>query len=90
VSFVIPEPGSDAMVDLLCRIDQARYEEAKAFVVIAIDEVTGQVAHTTGPFAEPEHALIEAGRQDADWKAHAEPEEGDYSYVVVPLWEPDA
>lgn len=89
MSFEIPARGSDALVDLLCRIDKARYDEAKQFVVVVIDDDTGDVAHATGPFAEPEQALIEAGRQESDWKSHAQPDEGTWSYKVVPLWEPD-
>jgi len=88
MDFEIPEPGSPEMVDLLCRLEQARYENATAWCIVVIDDCTGEVCQGCGPFDEPEQALIAAGRQEADWNEHAEPEEGSFTYKIVPFFEP--
>jgi hypothetical protein len=81
---------AEAMADLLVKLERAAVGSAKAFVVVTVDDESGDVVHATGPFAEPEQALVQAGRDDAEWKRVAEPGEGNFTYVVVPLWEPDA
>lgn len=88
MEFQIPEHGTEEWVDLLCLLDRARYENAKAWVVVVIDDDTDEVCNAYGPFDEAEQALIESGRQDAEWKAHADPEEGNWTYKIVPLWGP--
>lgn len=76
-----------AMVELLVRLERASYDNATAFVVVAIDG-EGNIVNATGPFTEPEAALVQAGIDDVNWKRHAEPGEGDFKSVVVPMWEP--
>lgn len=89
MEFQIPEPGSSEMVDLLCRLEQARSEHAGAWVVVVIDDETNTVSHVQGPFEQGEQALVAAGEYDASWKAHADPEEGDWTYAVVPIFGAD-
>jgi hypothetical protein len=86
----VSDQERDAMTELLIRLEQASVENAKAFVVVATDAYTGDVISTCGPFAQPEQALAEAGRMDAEWRGQAENEvEADaIKYVVVAQWEP--
>lgn len=77
-----------ALVDLFVKMERFRFEEAKACVVVTVDQDTGTVVHATGPFTQPELALAQAGRDDASWKRYAAPGEGEFTYHVVPLWEP--
>lgn len=72
-----------ALVDLICKLEQASHE-AGAFALVTLDD-TGAVVHATGPFDQPEQALAQAGRDEADWREHGE---GDIGFIVVPLWEP--
>jgi len=85
MDFEIPEPGTDEFVNLLCLLDKARYENAREWIVVVIDDDTGEVVHGYGPFTEAEQALVEAGEQEAWWKEN-EPEEGTCTYKIVPLW----
>lgn len=85
--FELPEPGSQAMVDLLCLLDKARYENAHAWIVVVIDDETGEIVHGYGPFEQAEQALAEAGQQAA-WWAENEPDESTSTYKIVPLWGP--
>jgi len=78
------------MIQRLMELELARAEAAPAFVMVTVDLDDGSVVHATGPFGQPEQALAQAGRDDAAWKAYAEPGEGAFAYVVVPLWEADA
>lgn len=75
-----------ALVDLIVKLEQASHE-AGQFALVTLDSDGGNVVHATGPFDEPEQALIQAGRDEADWREHGE---GDIAFVVVPLWEPGA
>jgi hypothetical protein len=79
---------NDAMVDLLVKLERCSVEEADAFVVVTVDEETGIVLHATGPFAEPEAALVQAGIDEAAWNRATGPEDGRLLYRVVSLWEP--
>lgn len=88
MDFVLPEPGSPEMVDLICRLEHARYELATAWCIVVADDDVGEICHVFGPFDEPEQALIEAGRQDADWKTSVGEDEGGWTYKIVPLWGP--
>lgn len=84
--FVLPDPGSPEMVELLCRLDQSRYENARAWVVVVVDPESGQIVQAYGPFEQAEQALVEAGEQAAWWKENA-PELSESLYKIVPLWE---
>lgn len=86
--FVIPEAGSPEMIDLLCRLEQARYELANAWSVVVADDETGEVCHTYGPFDEAEQALAHAGEHDRDWHEQEGDEAGSWKYAIVPLWGP--
>lgn len=77
-----------AQVELLVRLERARTDEARAFVVVTVDQEDGAVLCATGPFEEAEAALAQAGRDHAAWERHAEPGEPGWDHVVVPLWEP--
>lgn len=78
---------NDVMIELLVRLDRARHENATAFAIVWLDE-TGAVVDTTGPFDQAELALVQAAKDTAVWERRAEPGEGEYTYVVVPLWGP--
>lgn len=84
----MPEPGTPEMVDLICLLDRARYELAKAWAVVVADEETGEVCHVYGGFAEAEQAFLYAGEHDREWHD----QEGDtataWKYAIVPLWGP--
>jgi len=86
--FEIPEQGTAEWVDLLCRLDRARYENANAWVVISVDDDSGEICDATGPFPEAEMALVKAGRMDADWKETEDEESGTWTYKIVPIWAP--
>lgn len=87
MEFQIPEPGTDEFVDLLCRLDRARYENVREWIVVVVDDESGEIIHGYGPFDEAEQALIEAGQQ-AEWWAENEPDESPSTYKIVPLWGP--
>lgn len=76
------------MAEIMVRLEQALVENAPAFVVVAVAVDSGDVVHATGPFTEAEAALVQAGQDDATWKQHADPGEGNLKHVVVALWEP--
>lgn len=88
MGFEIPEAGSPEMVDLLCKLEQARYELATAWCVVVADEDTGEVCHTYGPFDEAEQALTYAGEHDREWQEQEGDEAGSWKYAIVPLWGP--
>lgn len=73
-------------------VDLERFiaSQADAFSLVTINAYTGDVLHTTGPFVQPEQALIQAGIDDADWRKHNpdEVEANQLGYIVVPHWEP--
>lgn len=79
-----------ALVEILMQLEQAQVAEAKAFVLVTTDAYTGDVINATGPFTQAELALVQAGRDEADWKRHAENDidAESIAYTVVPLWEP--
>ena len=85
--FDLPEPDSPEMVDLLCLLDRARYENAHAWIVVVVDDESGEIVHGYGPFPQAEQALVEAGEQATWWKEN-EPDEGLSTYKIVPLWGP--
>lgn len=87
MDFALPEPGSAEMVDLLCMLDQSRYDNAKAWIVVVADAETNEIVHGYGPFGQAEQALAEAGEQAAWWKENA-PELSESVYRIVPLWAP--
>lgn len=78
------------MVDLLCLLDRARYQNARAWIVITVDDESGEIVHGHGPFAEAEQALVAAGEQHQEWERERErdPEAGTETYKIVPLWGP--
>ena len=86
MAFEIPEPGTDEFVDLLCLLDKARYENAREWIIVVVDE-SGEVVQGYGPFEQAEQALVEAGEQEA-WWAENEPDEDACTYKIVPLWGP--
>jgi hypothetical protein len=75
--------------ELILALEQA-HQNARAFVVVTVDNEDHGVVHATGPFEEAEQALVQAGRDDAAWKEFmdGETDAGDFSYLVVPLWAP--
>lgn len=75
--------SDQALVDLIVKLEQAS-TEAGAYALVTQDE-DRNVVHATGPFNEPEQALIQAGRDEADWRKHGE---GDLEFTIVPLWSP--
>lgn len=87
MGFELPDHGTPEFVDLLCRLDQARSENARAWIVVVVDDDTGEVVHGYGPFEQAEQALVEAGKQET-WWAENEPDEPTSSYKIVPLWGP--
>lgn len=87
MSFELPEPGTEEMVDLLCRLDKARYDNVREWIVVVVDDETGEIIHGYGPFDEAEQALVEAGQQ-ATWWEENEPESSPSTYKIVPLWGP--
>lgn len=89
MDFEIPEAGSQEFVDLLCMLDRARYENARAWLVVTIDDESGEIVHGHGPFEQAEQALTAAGEMDAEWQRIAEDEDDStYTYKIVPLWGP--
>lgn len=77
--------------DLLIACDRAIVENAKAFVVVAVDFDAGIVLHATGPFEEAEQALVQAGVDENQWKRDTEdgdPADNSIRWLVVPQWEP--
>lgn len=86
--FVIPEPGTDEFIDLLCLLERARYDLAKAWCIVVADEETGEVCHVYGGFAEPEQALAYAGEHDRQWREQESEDAGVWKYAIVPLWGP--
>lgn len=87
--FVLPEPDSPEMIDLICKLDRVRHDNATAWVLVLVDDTTGEVCQGYGPFVEPEQALVEAGEQERWWRENNDTEElGTFSYKIVPLWEP--
>lgn len=82
--FEIPDAGTPEFVDLLCLLDKARYENARAWVVVVVDDESGEIIHGCGPFHEAEQALVEAGEQEAALTA----EESSCTFKIVPLWRP--
>lgn len=87
MAFEIPEPGSPEMEELLCSLDARCQEIADSWAVIVTDDETGLPVGSFGPFAQPEQALIEVGRQEVAWK-DTDAEEDAWSYFIVPIWEP--
>ena len=85
--FVIPEHGSQEFVDLLCLLDRARYENARAWLVVTVDDESGEIVHGHGPFTDAEDALVAAGEMDNEWQRIAD-DDSTYTYKIVPLWEP--
>lgn len=83
----LPDPGSPEMVELLCLLDQSRYENARAWVVVVVDAESADIVQCYGPFEQAEQALVEAGEQAAWWKENA-PELSESLYKIVPLWGP--
>lgn len=77
-------------VDVLVFLERASVDGAKQFAVVCVDRFTGDVMHTTGPFAQAEQALVQAGIDEAEWRANAENpvEAASLRWLVVPQWEP--
>lgn len=88
MDFQIPEPGSPEMVDLLCRLDKARYELANAWAVVVADEESGEVCHVYAGFDSAEQAFVYAGEHDREWHEQEGDEANTWKYAIVPLWEP--
>ena len=89
MGFAIPEYGTEEWVDLMCRLEQARYENAKRWTVVLVDEHSGDICQTIGPFTEAEQALVHAGEHDRDWRETEDPEgNAGFVYKIVPLWGP--
>lgn len=85
--FVLPEPGTEEWVDLMCGLDRARYENANRWTVVLVDEDSGEICQTIGPFDEAEQALVFAGEHDRDWKENEDPDgNAGFVYKIVPLW----
>jgi hypothetical protein len=80
----------EKMVELTLLLERASIENASAFVVVAVDFESEVVLSTTGPFAEPEAALVQAGIDEAQWKRDTagEPERDSIRWIIVPQWEP--
>lgn len=79
---------AEALIELICNLERAAHEHARAFVVVCSERSSGQVVHATGPFPQAEHALIESVREDREWRHFCDAgEEDSFSYQVVPLWE---
>lgn len=77
-----------ALVDLMMQLEQARWNEARAFVVVTVDLDTSQPINASGPYEQAEQAFAQAGRDQADWDRSKDCDEGDVTHMVVPLWEP--
>ena len=80
---------SNARIELLTRLEQMDAESADAFIVATLCNRTGAVLHATGPFAQAEQALVQAGIEEANWQAACGPDEKDaLRFTITPLWEP--
>ena len=89
MDFAIPEYGTEEWVDLMCRLEQARYENATGWVVVLADADDGAICQAIGPFEEAEQALVHAGEHDRDWRENEDPEgNAGFVYKIVPFWEP--
>lgn len=86
------QPSEDSIPDFIAAVEIAfqrdREREAAGWVVVCVDDEDGQIVNASGVFSTPEAALIEAGLRHADGKKMLEPGEPDWTYVVVPMFEP--
>jgi hypothetical protein len=80
---------TDHLVQQILDCEREIRADADGFVFVTVARDTGVVYGATGPFDEPEQALTAAGEADATWKREAAGE-GDFDYLVVPLWGPTA
>ena len=87
MDFEIPEAGTPEYVDLMCLLDKSRYDNVREWIVVVVDDESGEIIHGYGPFDEAEQALVEAGEQEAWWREN-EPNLATSTYKIVPLWGP--
>jgi hypothetical protein len=83
----------EMLAEVLARLDEARIKEAKAWVVVALDEtdtlaLEESVTYAVGPFEEPLDAVIEMQKMEADDARFDEPGEPGWKHAIVPLWPP--
>lgn len=77
-------------VDTILALERFIQDNAQAFALVTVDKRSSDVVHATGPFEQPEQALVEAGIEDENWRAQAstEDEADALSFYVVPFWGP--
>ncbi len=71
--------------EVIARLEQAQHE-ARAFVIVTVDNETQIVMHASGPYVDAENALIQTVTYRNEDAKDEEPD--GFSYVVVPLWRP--